>query len=213
MTDFPSRVAAALARGSVQALPQWSFGSLAVDVSHRRWREAVGALRDKAGCTYFDWLGAVDEAADGVRVVVRLVALPEKPPGASALLVRTLLPVGRTRLDSLVPVFDGAGWHEREAAEMFGLQFVGGGDPAPLLLPEEFEGNPLRKDFVLASRVVTGWPGAKDPADGGAAPSRRRSRPPGVPAGDWGAAADEPRRSRRSSDSRAVTPPRGGRDG
>jgi NADH:ubiquinone oxidoreductase subunit C len=142
----------------VNASPEWSFATLAVDVPHRRWRAAVGALRDAAGCTYFDWLGAVDEAPDGVRVVVRLVALPERPPGVDAVLVRTLLPAGRTRLDSLVPVYAGATWHEREATEMFGLQFVGGGDSAPLLLAEEFEGHPLRKEFVLASRVVTAGP-------------------------------------------------------
>lgn len=213
MNDFPARVAAALARADVQAEAGSSFDTLAVDVPHRRWRAAVGALRDEAGCTYFDWLGAVDEFPDGMRVVVRLLALPEQPPGVESLLVRTQLPTGRTRLDSLVPVYTGAAWHEREATEMFGLQFAGGGDPAPLLLAEGFEGHPLRKDFVLASRVVTVWPGAKDPADADAAPSRRRTRPPGVPAGDWGAAADRPRRTRRSSDSTAVTPPRGGRDG
>lgn len=213
MSDFSSRVVEALLRADVQAQPEWSFATLAVDVPHRRWRAAVGALRDEAGCTYFDWLGAVDETPGGIRVVVRLVALPERPPGVDALLVRTLLPAGRARLDSLVPVYAGAAWHEREATEMFGLQFVGGVDAAPLLLAEEFEGHPLRKDFVLASRVVTGWPGAKDPGDGAAAPSRRRTRPPGVPADEWGATVDRPRRTRRSSDSTAVTPPRGGRDG
>ena len=213
MSDFSALVAAALGQADVNALPEWSFATLAVDVPHRRWRAAVGALRDAAGCTYFDWLGAVDETPDGIRVVVRLVALPERPPGVDAVLVRTLLPAGRTRLDSLVPVYAGATWHEREATEMFGLQFVGGGDSAPLLLAEEFEGHPLRKEFVLASRVVTAWPGAKDPADGDAAPSRRRTRPPGVPAGDWGATVEKPRRTRRASDSTAVTPTGGGRDG
>jgi NADH:ubiquinone oxidoreductase subunit C len=213
MSDLPSRVARVLAGADVPAEPEWTFATLTVDVPHRRWRAAVGALRDEAGCTYFDWLGAVDETPDGIRVVARLVALPERPPGVDALLVRTMMPSGRTRIDSLVPVYAGAAWHEREAAEMFGLQFVGGVDPTPLLLADEFEGHPLRKDFVLASRVVTAWPGAKDPADGDAAPSRRRTRPPGVPAGNWGASTDKARRTRRSSDSTAVTPPRGDRDG
>lgn len=218
MNGFADRVTAALTQVGVDAAPADSFGTLTVDVPHRRWRDSIGALRDAAGCTYLDWLSAVDEAPDGRRVLAHLVALPDRPPGVDAVLVRTQLPVGRGRVDSLVPVFAGAAWHEREAAEMFGLEFAGGVDPEPLLLAEHFEGHPLRKDFVLASRVVTAWPGAKDPGAGAdSAPSRRRTRPPGVPEpGTWGGAEEStspsPRRTRRASDSTAVTPARGGRD-
>lgn len=215
MNDFAERVTAAVASAGVEAVPVDSFGTLTLDVPHRRWREAVGALRDEAGCSYLDWLSAVDETPDGLRVLAHLVALPDRPPGLDALLVRTLLPVGRHRVDSLVPVFPGAAWHEREAREMFGLDFVGGVEPEPLLLAEHFEGHPLRKDFVLASRAVTTWPGAKDPDAANTSPGRRRTRPPGVPeSGSWGTAPESagPRRTRRATDSTAVTPPRGGRD-
>jgi NADH-quinone oxidoreductase subunit C len=91
------------------------------------------------------------------------------------------VPRAEPRLDSLVPVFAGADWHERETHEMFGIEFAGHPGLAPLLLPPGFEGHPLRKDFVLATRVATAWPGEKEP--GGATP-RRRQRPPGVPE-DW----------------------------
>ena len=69
---------------------------------------------------------------------------------------------------------------------MFGIDFAGHEPFEPLLLPDGFEGHPLRKDFVLASRVAKPWPGAKEPgeSDGEASPSRRRTRPPGVPE-DW----------------------------
>ena len=86
-------------------------------------------------------------------------------------------------------MYAGAGWHERETHEMFGIDFAGHRDLDPLLLPDGFEGHPLRKDFVLASRVAKPWPGAKEPgeSDHEAAPSRRRTRPPGVPDPDeWG---------------------------
>jgi hypothetical protein len=61
----------------------------------------------------------------------------------------------------------------------------------PLLLPDGFEGHPLRKDFVLAARAAKAWPGAKEPgesdADVGASPGRRKTRPPGVPDPEtWG---------------------------
>ncbi len=191
MSGFARRVTAALSASGVEAVAVDSFGTLTSDLPHGRWLESVVALRDDAGCTYFDWLCAVDEAPAGLRVLVHLLALPASPPGVDAVLVRTAVPAG-SRLESLVPVFAGAAWHERETTEMFGLEFVGGVGAHPLLLAEHFEGHPLRKDFTLASRVVTGWPGAKDPAT---------------------AATGGARRTRRAGSSTAVTPPRGGRSG
>lgn len=84
-----------------------------------------------------------------------------------------------------IGVYRGAAWHERETHEMFGIDFVGNPRLDPLLLPPGFTAHPLRKDFVLASRVAKPWPGGKDPADPpGGAPARRAMAPPGVPA-DW----------------------------
>src|SRR5690606_27205638 len=74
-----------------------------------------------------------------------------------------------TRLDheepviaSLIDVYAGADWHEREAHEMFGIQFAGHPDLSHLYLPEGFLGNPLRKSFPLLSREVKPWPGKVD---------------------------------------------------
>jgi NADH-quinone oxidoreductase subunit C len=66
-------------------------------------------------------------------------------------------------------VFAGAGWHERETWEMFGIHFVGHPDLRHLYLPTDFEGFPLRKDYPLLARMVKPWPGIVDvepmPAD------------------------------------------------
>ncbi len=88
-------------------------------------------------------------------------------------------------------MFHGANWHERETYEMFGVVFAGHPNLVPLLLPDGFEGHPLRKEFVLASRVAKEWPGAREPGESAAGgPVRRRMRPPGVPdPADWGPAA------------------------
>ncbi len=59
-------------------------------------------------------------------------------------------------------VFAGADWHEREAWEMFGIDFVGHPALRKLYLPGNFEGNPLRKDFPLVARLVKPWPGIVD---------------------------------------------------
>ena len=71
------------------------------------------------------------------------------------------------RAESWVPVYPGADWHEREAWEMFGIVFEGHPNLVKLLLSDEFEGHPLRKEFQLASRNIKPWPGAKEPGEGG----------------------------------------------
>jgi len=87
-------------------------------------------------------------------------------------------------LPSAAPVFRGADWAERETREMFGVTFEGHPRPAPLLLPDGFEGHPLRKDFALATRAAQEWPGAREPGEARpSAPSRRRLPAPGAPEG------------------------------
>jgi NADH-quinone oxidoreductase subunit C len=165
------------------------FGPLTVTVPAQRWRESLTIARDTLGCTFFDWLSAVDELAEGFAVVCHVASIG---PGVRHLLLRTTLPREEPVLASAVGVFAGAAWHERETTEMFGITFSEAPEPPTrhLLLPEEFEGYPLRKDFVLVSRVAKPWPGAKEPGESdahGGSPSRRRTRPPGVPDDEsWG---------------------------
>jgi len=65
-------------------------------------------------------------------------------------------------VDTWIPVYPGANWHEREAHEMFGIGFAGHNDLRNMYLPMEFEGYPLRKDFPLLARIVKPWPGIVD---------------------------------------------------
>jgi NADH-quinone oxidoreductase subunit C len=65
-------------------------------------------------------------------------------------------------VDSWVPLWRGADWHERECWEMYGFRFDGHPGLRHLYLPQEFEGHPLRKDFPLLARVVKPWPGLVD---------------------------------------------------
>lgn len=160
------------------------------------------------GFAFFDFLTAVDETDReedagfdvvthlyDVRSAGRAAAGDDRPPERPlrSVLIRTRLAEG-TPLPSLTTLWRGAAWHERETHEMFGLEFTDFEDGSrlgirPLLLPEGFEGHPLRKSFVLAARVSKPWPGAKDPGESGDSPKRkgrRKNLPPGIPDPSWG---------------------------
>ncbi|MFF4222989.1 NADH-quinone oxidoreductase subunit C [Streptomyces abikoensis] len=171
------------------ATAEEAYDLLTVDVPAGEWLTALETARSVLGCTFFDWLSAVDEPGTGFRVCAHVAALPGGAGGTTRrLLLRTTVPHEAPALPSAVGVYAGAAWHERETHEMFGIDFPGHPHLVPLLLPEGFEGHPLRKDFVLAARVVKAWPGAKEPgeaAEGG--PKRRQMLPPGVPdPNEWG---------------------------
>ncbi|QYC38124.1 NADH-quinone oxidoreductase subunit C 1 [Nonomuraea coxensis DSM 45129] len=165
-----------------RALVTESYGDTTVDVAPADWIELLTFARDDLGHVFFDWLTGVDEPPDAFRIVAHVY----NPDARERLLLRTSVPRADPRLPSAVGVYRGADWHERETYEMFGVVFEGHPNLVPLLLPDGFEGHPLRKDFVLAARVAKAWPGAKEPGESGhGAPSRRKTLPPGVPA-DWG---------------------------
>ncbi|MFZ5869273.1 MAG: NADH-quinone oxidoreductase subunit C [Actinomycetota bacterium] len=200
MSDVAAALTGAL---GVEVAASDATGTPCLDVPRERWVEALTAARDVLGCDMLDWLSAVDEPdgdPSGVDVVAHVVATRSAP--LQRFLLRTRVPASDPVLASATGVWPGAAWHERETHEMFGVDFTGFtdavGEPLrPLLLPEGFEGTPLRKSFVLAARAVKPWPGAKEPGESGeghAAPGRRKVQPPGVPDPSWG-----PRRPASSS--------------
>lgn len=155
-----------------------SFGGLTAEVEPELWPDLAAFARDRLGMTFFDWLTGVDDPPERIEVVAHVYDLAAH----RHLLLRTSVARDEPRLATLTGVYRGANWHERETSEMFGVVFDGHPDPRPLLLPDGFEGHPLRKDFILAARVAKPWPGAKEPGEsdrGG--PRRRRLLPPGVP--------------------------------
>jgi NADH-quinone oxidoreductase subunit C len=169
-----------------------TYDETTVTVPPDLWISALEQARD-LGLRFFDWLTAVDEEEAGFTVVAHVAAVEATADTRKAdrLLLRTKLSRDSATLPTATGVFRGANWHERETHEMFGIEFAGHPNLIPLLLPDGFDGHPLRKDFVLAARVAKEWPGVKEPGEGGsghgparpAAATRRRMVPPGVPDG------------------------------
>jgi NADH-quinone oxidoreductase subunit C len=75
-----------------------------------------------------------------------------------AVRLKAEVPDGDPSIDSVMPVWTGANWHERECYDMFGIIFNGHPDLRRILLPEDWEGYPLRKDYPLKGPEKE-WPG------------------------------------------------------
>jgi len=90
-------------------------------------------------------LTATDPAKDQAHlwVNVQLLSLRHR----QRLAIKCLLEKAAPRLPTTVPVYRASQWHERECAEMFGITFEGHPDPRNVLLPADWVGHPLRKDY------------------------------------------------------------------
>ena len=118
---------------------------LTVTVPPERWRDAAALAKDTLGCLYFNFLSAVDWKDQGLEVVTRL----ENLEVGLALMLKTKLGPGQSTCASLVPLYPGAGWMERECFDMFGIRFEGHPDLRRILLPQDWEGHPLLKSYAV----------------------------------------------------------------
>jgi NADH-quinone oxidoreductase subunit C len=74
-------------------------------------------------------------------------------PGTHEVSWRVRLEAGES-IDSLVPLFAGADWQEREQFDLVGVRFEGHPDLRRIMMPDEWEGHPLRKDYAIDTRCA-----------------------------------------------------------
>jgi NADH-quinone oxidoreductase subunit C len=73
-------------------------------------------------------------------------------PRLARIRLRTSVSGQQPVIDSMEPVWPGANWMEREVFDLFGIRFEGHSDLRRILLPDEFEGSPLRRDFPVEGK-------------------------------------------------------------
>lgn len=98
------------------------------------------------GFNHCRFIAGVDQMEQGIEVVYSLWSFSQR----HAVFIKTLVPLADPHLPSVTSVWNGADWHERETAEMFGLVFDGHPNPKHLLLDDDLNIHPLLKAHPLA---------------------------------------------------------------
>jgi NADH-quinone oxidoreductase subunit C len=111
--------------------------------------EACALLRDDAECAfnYLSDITCVDwyPAEPRFEVVYHLLSIPKK----ERVRLKVRLESASPSVDSLTPLWPGANYFEREVFDLFGIRFAGHPYMRRLLMPEDWEGHPLRKDYPV----------------------------------------------------------------
>jgi len=164
-----------------------AHGGLVVRVANAQWRRAAEVAKEHLACDYLSFISGIDwqpapregdEAGGDTSSPVQPTEMTFGAAGSAGrfqvfahvqstskkwgLTFKSDVDDADPRVESWVPVYSGADWHERECWEMYGFTFDGHPGLRHLYLPFEFEGHPLRKDYPLLARVVKPWPGLVD---------------------------------------------------
>ena len=140
-----------------------SHGQPVVYVPRDRWHEVLGSLRDDERFTQCLDVTAVDHLVDVERIVppgvagerFEVVANLLSHPRNRRIRVICEVPADDAAVDSIVDVFPGMAFAEREVFDLFGVTFTGHRDLTRILMPDDWVGYPLRKDDAPARVPVT----------------------------------------------------------
>lgn len=118
-----------------------------VKINPVRMNDVAVFLRDDVDLQ-FDYcmcLSGMDYGKDVLGVVYNLFSMIKR----HKLTVRADVPKTAAEIPSVAMVWETANWHEREAYDLFGIKFTGHPDLRRILLPEDWDGYPLRKDYKV----------------------------------------------------------------
>ena len=144
MSEQPSRPTQTLQERFPDVAPDGRQGYAGFLVPASRLVEFASALRDQEGYDYLSSVTGVDYLPDDKMEVVYHAF---RTAGGPAMVFKTQVPRGAPILPSLVGVWPGADFQEREAWDLLGIHFTGHPDLRRILMWEGFDGHPLRKDW------------------------------------------------------------------
>ena len=134
-----------------------SAGDEWIAVAPSALRDTLTDLRDQQGFDALAFLTCVDhlsepgaEASNRFELVYELRSLRDK----KLLRVRTFLSEEAPAAPSVADIYPNANWDERETYDFFGIQFEGHPDLTRILMPDDWVGHPLRRDYPVGGEVV-----------------------------------------------------------
>ena len=130
-----------------------SHGQVVIQPSRDNYIATLKALVDDSFvlCTdltavdYSTYASRVGKPAERFEVVLNLISLERR----ERIRVRVAVPETEPKLPSAFDLYPGTEAMEREVFDMFGIEFDGHPDPSRILMPEDWEGHPLRKDYAI----------------------------------------------------------------
>ncbi len=131
----------------------------AISVPVEDWLAFADAAK-ASGFDAFSDLFAIDHFSESPRfeVVLNLVSMTAN----ARIVISTRVPYDEPTVPSITGVFAGANFYEREAFDLMGVDFPGHPDLTRILLPDDWDGHPLRKDYDVGAVPVQFKAGSVD---------------------------------------------------
>ena len=126
-------------------------GKATLDVAPARVKPTIVRLRDR-GYRILSSVHGLDYYPEEPRLGVIYELLDMQ--AIDRIAVRTRVAIEQPEVESIVDLFAGADHQEREVYDMFGVVFTGHPDLRRILMPEDYEGHPQRRDFPLGGEPV-----------------------------------------------------------
>jgi NADH-quinone oxidoreductase subunit C len=122
---------------------------MTITLDRAHLREACGLMREDAECA-FNFLSDVTcvdwyPSEPRFEVIYHLLSIPKK----ERLRLKVRVDSGSPAVESLTSLWPGANYFEREVFDLFGIRFTGHPYMRRILMPEDWEGHPLRKDYPV----------------------------------------------------------------
>jgi len=140
----------------------WSRGQRVIHVERDRWREVAGALLadgfnmcvDLTSVDHLTYLADRDLPDGVVAERYEVVASFISHARRERIRARAQVPADDPSIDSLYALYPGTDYLEREVYDLMGITFAGHPDLSRILMPETWDGHPLRKDYAVGAIPV-----------------------------------------------------------